>query len=208
MPDTSRQTRNADVNFRGEKRSNATHASVTDPDARLYKKAPGAGASLCFMGHTLMENRNGLVVQADLTHADGHGERKAALEMINRHSPGSTRRLTLGADKGYDSADFVSELRRMVVTPHIAQKARYSAIDGRTTRHAGYAVSQRCRKKIDLRRENDPPDRFLILLTFGWAKTVGGMAQTVHRGLDRVRARFTMTMAACNLARLPKLLAA
>jgi transposase len=194
MPDTPRQPRNAEVNFRGEKRSNATHASVTDPDARLYKKAPGAAAMLCFMGHTLMENRNGLVVQAELTHADGHGERKAALEMINRHSPGSTRRLTLGADKGYDSADFVADLRRMVVTPHVAQKARHSAIDGRTTQHPGYALSQRRRKKIE-----EP---------FGWAKTVGGMSQTVHRGLDRVRAQFTMTMAACNLARLPKLLAA
>jgi len=194
MSDTARQPRNAEVNFRGEKRSNATHASVTDPDARLYKKAPGAAAQLCFMGHTLMENRNGLIVQADLTHADGHGERKAALEMINRHAPGSTRRLTLGADKGYDSADFVAALRRMVVTPHIAQKTRHSAIDGRTTHHPGYALSQRQRKKIE-----EP---------FGWAKTMGGMAQTVHRGLDRVRAQFTMTMAACNLARLPKLLAA
>lgn len=194
MPDTPRQTRNAEVNFRGKKRSNATHASVTDPDARLYKKAPGAAAMLCFMGHTLMENRNGLVVQSDLTHADGHGERKAALEMINRHSPGSTRRLTLGADKGYDSADFVAALRRMVVTPHVAQKARHSAIDGRTTQHPGYALSQRRRKKIE-----EP---------FGWAKTVGGMTQTLHRGIDRVRAQFTMTMAACNLARLPKLLAA
>jgi transposase len=194
MPDTPRQTRNAEVDFRGEKRSNATHASVTDPDARLYKKSPGAAAMLCFMGHTLMENRHGLVVQADLTYADGHGERKAALEMINRHSPGSTRRLTIGADKGYDSADFVAELRRMVVTPHVAQKARRSAIDGRTTGHPGYTLSQRRRKKIE-----EP---------FGWAKTVGGMAQAVHRGLDRVRAQFTMTMAACNLARLPKLLAA
>ncbi|WP_281967309.1 IS5 family transposase [Roseovarius nanhaiticus] len=194
MPDTPRQPRNAKVNFRGEKRSNATHASITDPDARLYKKAPGTAATLCFMGHTLMENRNGLVVQAELTHADGHGERKAALEMINRHSPGSTRRLTLGADKGYDAASFVAELRRMVVTPRIAQKARHSAIDGRTTHHPGYALSQRHRKKIE-----EP---------FGWAKTIGGMAQTVHRGLDRVRAQFTMTMAACNLARLPKLLAA
>jgi transposase len=194
MPNIARQFRNAEVNYRGEKRSNATHASVTDPDARLYKKAPGAAALLCFMGHTLMENRNGLVVQADLTHADGHGERKAALEMINRHSPGSTRRLTLGADKGYDSADFVAALRRMVVTPHVAQKVRHSAIDRRTTRHPGYALSQRHRKKIE-----EP---------FGWAKTVGGMSQTVHRGLDRVRAQFTMTMAACNLARLPKLLAA
>lgn len=194
MTDTPRQTRNPEVNFRGQKRSNATHASVTDPDARLYKKAPGAAAMLCFMGHTLMENRNGLVVQAELTHADGHGERKAALEMINRHSPGSTRRLTLGADKGYDSADFVADLRRMVVTPHVAQKARHSAIDGRTTRHLGYALSQRRRKKIE-----EP---------FGWAKTVGGMSQTVHRGLDRVCAQFTMTVAACNLARLPKLLTA
>lgn len=120
MPDPPRQTRNAEVNFRGQKRSKATHTTATDPDARLYKKAPGAAATLCFMGHKLMENRNGLVVQADLTYADGHGERKAALEMINRHSPGSTRHLTLGADKGYNSADFVAALRRMVVTPHVA----------------------------------------------------------------------------------------
>ncbi|MBS1302525.1 IS5 family transposase [Loktanella sp. SALINAS62] len=194
MPDTPRQPRNAEVNFRGEKRLNATHASVTDPDARLYKKAPGAAAMLCFMGHTLMENRTGFVAQADLTHADGHGERKAALEMINRHSPGSTRRLTLGADKGYDSADFIAALRRVVVTPHVAQKAKHSAIDGRTTQHPSYALSQRHRNKIE-----EP---------FGWAKTVGGMAQTVHRGLDRVRAQFTMIMVACNLAMLPKLLAA
>ena len=194
MPSPSRASRNAEVDFKGEKRSNATHASVTDPDARLYKKSPGAGAVLCFMGHTLMENRNGLIVQADLTRADGHAERKAALDMIDRHSPGSSRRLTLGADKGYDSADFVADLRRMIVTPHIARKARHSAIDGRTTRHAGYALSQRCRKKIE-----EP---------FGWAKTVGGMAQTVHRGIERVGAQFTMTMAASNLARLPKLLAA
>jgi hypothetical protein len=132
---------------------------------------------------------NGLVVQAELSHADGHGERKAALEMINRHSPGSTRRLTLGADKGYDRADFIAALRRMVVTPNVAQKARHSAIDGRTTQHPGYGLSQRSRKKIE-----EP---------FGWAKSVGGMAQTLHRGLDSVR-KFTMTMAACNLARLPK----
>jgi hypothetical protein len=110
MHHDSRRHRNAEVDFKGEKRSNATHASVTDPDARLYKKSPGAGAMLCFMGHTLMENRNGLVVQGDLTQADGHAERKAALDMIHRHSPGSTRRLTLGADKGYDAAGFVSDL--------------------------------------------------------------------------------------------------
>ena len=146
------------------------------------------------MGHTLMENRHGLIVQAELTQADGHAERRAALDMVHRHSPGSTRRLTLGADKGYDSADFVADLRRACVTPHVAQKARHSAIDGRTTRHPGYALSQKHQKKIE-----EP---------FGWGKTVGGMAQTLHRGLDRVAARFTFTMTACNLARLPKLLAA
>jgi transposase len=193
MTEPARRDRNAEVDFRGERRSNATHASTTDPDARLFRKSRGTGAILCFMGHTLMENRNGLIVQAELTHADGHAERRAALDMIHRHSPGSTRRLTLGADKGYDSADFVAELRKACVTPHVAQKARGSAIDGRTTRYAGYALSQRRRKKIE-----EP---------FGWTKTVGGMAQTVHRGLDRVRARFTLTMVACNLARLPKLLA-
>ena len=194
MTRPARRDRNAEVDFRGEKRSNATHASTTDPDARLYRKSPGTGAMLCFIGHTLMENRNGLIVQAELTRADGHAERQAALAMIQRHSPGSTRRRTLGADKGYDSADFVADLRRARVTPHVAQKARHSAIDGRTTRHEGYAISQRCRKKIE-----EP---------FGWAKTVGGMAQTVHRGVERVRARFTLAMAACNLARLPRLLAA
>lgn len=193
-PKSASRDRNAEIDFRGEKRSNATHVSTTDPDARLYKKSPGTGAILCFMGHTLMENRSGLIVQAELTHADGHAERRAALDMIHRHAPGSTRQLTLGADKGYDSADFVGALRQACVTPHIAQKARGSAIDGRTTRHAGYDLSQKRRKKIE-----EP---------FGWAKTVGGMSQTVLRGLERVKARFTLTMVASNLARLPKLLAA
>lgn len=114
--------------------------------------------------------------------------------MLHRHSPGSTRRLTLAADCGYDSVDFVAELRQMVVTPHFAQKSRHSAIDGRTTRHPGYAQSQRRRKKIE-----EP---------FGWVKTGGGMTQTLYRGIERVRARLTLPMAACNLARLPKLLAA
>ena len=193
MPQTSRSSRNAEVDFRGQKRSNATHVSTTDPDARLYRKSAGTGAVLCFMGHALMENRSGLVVQGDLTPADGHAERRAALGMIHDHSPGSTRRLTLGADKGYDSADFVRDLRQACVTPHVARKARHSAIDGRTTRHAGYALSQKHRKRIE-----EP---------FGWAKTVGGIAQTVYRGLERVRSRFILTMAANNLARLPRLLA-
>ena len=194
MPRSARRTRNAEVDFRGQTRCNATHASTSDPDARLFRKSRGTGAMLCFMGHTLMENRNGLVVQADLTRADGHAERRAALAMVHRHSPGSTRRRTLGADKAYDSADFVADLRKARVTPHVAQKARHSAIDGRTTRHAGYALSQRHRKRIE-----EP---------FGWAKTVGGMAQTMLRGLDRVGGRFILTMAAANLARLPRLLAA
>ena len=134
MPRNTKAHRNAEVDFRGEKRSNATHASTTDPDARLYKKSPGTGAMLCFIGHALMENRNGMIVQGDLTQADGHAERKAALDMIHRHSPGSTQQLTLGADKGYDTGGFVSDLRQACVTPHVAQKTRYSAIDGRTTR--------------------------------------------------------------------------
>ena len=194
MPRPTHQHRNAEVDFRGEKRSNATHVSTTDPEARLYKKSPGTGAMLCFMGHALMENRCGLIVQGDLTQADGHAERRAALDMIHRHSPGSTRRLTLGADKGYDAAGFVAGLREACVTPHVAQKSRYSAIDGRTTRHEGYALSIKPRKRIEE--------------AFGWAKTVGGMAQTVYRGVERVRSRFILTMAANNLARLPRLLAA
>jgi transposase len=194
MPRLSRHSRNAEVDFRGEKRSNATHASTTDPDARLYKKSPGTGAVLCFMGHALMENRSGLIVQGDLTKADGQAERRAALDMIHRHSPGSTRQLTLGADKGFDAAEFVADLRQACVTPHVAQKSRYSAIDARTTRHEGYALSIKHRKRIEE--------------AFGWAKTVGGMTQTVYRGVERVRSRFIFTMAANNLARLPRLLAA
>ena len=193
MPRPTRPSRNAEVDFKGETHSNATHISATDPEARLYKKSPGTGAMLCFLGHALMENRSGLIVQGDLTQADGHAERSAALDMIHRHSPGSTRRLTLGADKGYDAAGFVADLRKACVTPHVAQKSRHSAIDGRTTRHEGYAQSIKHRKRIEE--------------AFGWAKTIGGMAQTVYRGVERVRSRFILTMAANNLARLPRLLA-
>lgn len=193
VPRNTKAHRNAEVDFRGEKRSNATHVSKTDPEARLYKKSPGTGAVLCFMGHALMENRSGLIVQGDLTQADGHAERRAALDMIHRHSPGSTRRLTLGADKGYDAAGFVSDLRQACVTPHVAQKSRHSAIDARTTQHKGYALSIKHRKRIEE--------------AFGWAKTIGGMAQTVYRGVERVRSRFILTMTANNLARLTRLLA-
>lgn len=194
MTRPNHRNRNAEVDFKGEKRSNATSASTTDPDARLYKKSPGAGTVLCFMVHALMENRHGFVMQSDLTQADGYAERRAAQDIFHSHSPGSTRRLTLGADKGYDSADFVADLRHACVTPHVAQKSRYSAIDGRTTRHEGYALSQTHWRKIE-----EP---------FGWAKTVGGMAQIMYRGVERVRSRFILTMAANTLARLPRLLGA
>ena len=186
--------RNVERDWRGQTWSNATHASVTDPDARLYRKAKGRPAQLCYMGHALMENRNGFAVEAHLTHADGTAERRAAIDMLNAHDPGSTRRITLGADKGYDTAEFVADLRTMCVTPHIAAKKKGSALDARTTRHEGYAVSQKKRK--------------LIEEAFGWGKTVGPIAKTMLRGLDRVRAQFTLTMAAYNLAKLPRLLAA
>jgi len=185
--------RNAEVNFHGQKRSNETHASVTDPDARLYRKGEGKEAKLCYMGHALMENRNGLAVEACLTHADGYAERNAALAMIEGCADRPVR-ITLGADKGYDAEDFVNELRTMNVTPHVAAKAKGSAIDGRTTRHAGYAISQRIRKRIE-----EP---------FGWSKTVGLAAKTMLRGLERVGGQFIFTLAAHNLVRLPKLLAA
>ena len=185
--------RNAEVNFHGQKRSNDTHASVTDPDARLYRKGEGKEAKLCYMGHALMENRNGLVVEACLTHADGHAERNAALTMLEPRADRPSR-ITVGADKGFDTEDFVNELRSMNVTPHVAAKAKGSAIDGRTTRHAGYVISQRIRKRIEE--------------AFGWSKTVGPVAKTMLRGLDRVGGQFTLTLAAYNLVRLPKLLAA
>jgi transposase len=186
--------RNAEADFRGEKRSNATHASTTDPDARLYRKGSGQEAKLCFLGHALMENRSGLVVGACLTPADGHAERVAALALIEPYAD-RPRAITLGADKGFDAEDFVNELRAMTVTPHVAQNTsgRRSAIDGRTTRHAGYAVSQRIRKRIEE--------------AFGWIKMVAGQAKTRFRGVARVELAFTFAAAAYNLVRLPRLLA-
>jgi len=185
--------RNREADFHGQKRSNETHASTTDPEARLYRKGRGKEAKLCFIGHALMENRNGLVVDACLTQADGHAERLAALAMIEPRAD-RPRPITLGADKAYDAEDFVNELRSMNATPHVAQNAngRSSAIDGRTTRHAGYAVSQRIRKRIEE--------------AFGWIKTVAGQARTKFRGRERVGWAFAFAAAAYNLARLPKLL--
>lgn len=185
--------RNQEVDFHGQKRTNETHASTTDPEARLYKKGKGKEAKLCFMGHGLMENRHGLLVDACLTFADGHAERVAALHMIEPLAD-RPRRITLGADKGYDTEDFVNELRSMKVTPHVAQNisGRRSAIDGRTTRHGGYVASQRIRKRIEE--------------AFGWIKTVAGQDKTKFRGRDRVGWAFTFAAAAYNLVRLPKLM--
>ena len=186
--------RNAERDFHGERRRNATHASTTDPDARLYRKGGGKEARLCHMGHLLMENRSGLIVDAVVTEASGTAERAAALAMLGRQ--GGRQRATLGADKAYDVAGFVADLRALNVTPHVAQNTanRRSAIDRRTTRHPGYAASQRLRQQIEE--------------GFGWIKTVGGLRKTRHRGTARVGWLFTLTAAACNLVRLPKLLAA
>ncbi len=186
--------RNAETDFHGQTRTNETHATTTDPDARLYKKGKGKEAKLCFMGHGLMENRHGLLVDACLTQADGHAERMAALCMIEPFAD-RPQPITLGADKGYDARDFVNELRSMRVTPHVAQNTsgRRSAIDGRTTRHRGYGVSLRARKRIEE--------------AFGWIKTIARQDKTRFRGRDRVGWAFTFAAAAYNLVRLPKLLA-
>jgi len=185
--------RNGERDFHGEKRSNETHASTTDPDVRLLRKAAGQASKLCHMGHVLMENRNGLVVDAITTTATGTAEREAAIAMVGDRPDGG--RITLGGDKAYDTEDFVAEMRRLGVTPHVSQntKGRRSAIDGRTTRHAGHAISVRIRKRIEE--------------VFGWVKTVGGLRKTRHRGTARVGWMFTFVAAAYNLVRLPKLLA-
>lgn len=193
--------RNGERNFHKEKRSNETHASTTDPDARLYRKADGRESKLCFMGHVVMENRNGLAVDASLSLATGTAEREATLDMLDRRGTAG-RRITLGADKAYDVTDFVADLRSRKVTPHIAVngsvsklgKVRKTAIDMRTLRHAGYTISQRCRKRIEE--------------VFGWMKKPGGLAKVKLRGRAKVEAVFTFTVAAYNLIRIPKLIAA
>ena len=186
--------RNGEADFRGRPRGNETHASKTDPEARLYKKAAGQAAKLCHMGHALSENRNGLVVDVALTQATGMAERQAACIMVGDLK--GAHPITIGADKAYDTADFVAEMRRLGTTPHVAQnnKHRRSAIDGRTTRHAGYGISQRKCQRIEE--------------VFGWMKSAAGFAKTRHRGTACVGWMFTLTAAAYNLIRLPKLLAA
>jgi transposase len=192
--------RNGERSFRKEKRSNETHASTTDPDARLYRKGDGQESRLCFMGHVLMENRNGLAVEAALTRATGTAEREAALTLIARRRRGG--RITLSADKAYDVAGFVEELRSRRVTPHIAVnrvvsklgKVRRTAIDARTTRHSGYRLSQVCRKRIEE--------------VFGWIKAQAGFGQLKVRGRAKAEAVFTFAVVAYNLVRIPKLLEA
>jgi transposase len=184
---------NPTVNFHGQRRTNATHQSTTDPDARLYKKARGREARLGYLGHVLMEHRSGLIVQTHVTPADGYGERDAALIMVER--VGGRRRITVAADKGYDTRDLVTGFRAMHATPHLAQHTtkRRSAIDARTTRHTGYAISQQKRK--------------LVEQGFGWMKTIGGLRKLRHRGGPLVTWIFTFTAAAYNIVRLRRLLA-
>jgi transposase len=195
--------RNAERGFHGEKRSNETHESSTDPEAKLYRKGNSHPAKLCYMGHALMENRHGLAVDGGVSLATGMAERETALAMLDRR-PGCGR-ITLGADKAYDVRQFIGDLRSRCVTPHVAidghvrstaktSKPRSSAVDARTTRHPGYAVSQRCRKRIEE--------------VFGWIKTSAGLAKVKLRGRARVDAAFTLALTAYNLIRLPKLLAA
>jgi IS5 family transposase len=182
---------NPTVNFHGERRSNATHQSTTDPDARLFTKGSGQAAKLSYMGHVLMENRHGLVVDAALTLATGTAERDAAAAMLTAIP--TRRRATLGADKAYDTRDFVARCRALAVTPHVAQNTsrRRSAIDARTTRHAGYAISQRLRKRGEE--------------IFGWMKMIGLMRKTRHRGQARVGWQFLFTAAVYDLMRMRRL---
>lgn len=190
--------RNGERDWHGQKRSNETHASTTDPDARLARKSNGQSSILAYSGHVLMENRNGLVVHSCLTHASGTAERDAALDLVDRL--GSKRRITLGADKGYDVAGFIAALRSRRVTPHVAVDGRISkhgvrrgsGVDMRTTRHPGYVASQRVRKRIEE--------------VFGWMKASAGLRQTKHRGRERVGWCFALATTAYNLIRLPRLL--
>lgn len=192
-------------NFHGRTRKNETHASATDPDSRLYRKAAGREAKLCYMGHAVMENRHGLAVAGLVTQATGTAERRASEKMLKskiKKSKIKNGRITVGADKAYDTGDHVAALRRINVTPHVAQnnaptktgRRRRSAIDERTTRHIGYRLSQSCRARIEC--------------IFGWGKQHGTMRKTKHRGLARVGADFVLNLIAYNLIRIPKLLAA
>ena len=183
--------RNPTVDFHGEKRCRDTHESKTDPDAYLFKKSTGSEAKLAYLGHLLMENRHGLVVDAKVTQATGTAEREAAVERVD--ALGGSQRITLGVDKNYDTQGFVEDMRELTVTPHVAQNDtnRSSAIDGRTTRHPGYATGQAIRKRIEE--------------CFGWAKTVGGLRKSRFIGREKLDFQFVMTFAAYNLIRMRNL---
>lgn len=187
------QTPGAGANFHGEKRSNETHESKTDAEAKLYKKSAGQEARLCYLGHVVVENRNGLIVRAMATQADGTAERDAALLMLQDLTEGRTSRITVGADKAYDTQDFVQTARELGVTPHVMQnnKNRRSAIDGRTTRHAGYELSL--------------SKRWLVEKPFGWLKLIGPLKKAKLRGLAKIDWLFVFSCAAFNLLRIPKL---
>lgn len=182
--------RNVEVQWHGEKRRNDTHASTTDPEARLYRKSNNTAATLCYAGHLLMENRSALIVDAELTIADGYAERATAVEMLSR-LPKMARRRTIAADKAYDTKGFVADVRRIGFTPHVAPNTKHSAIDARTTRHPGHVVSQRIRKRVE-----EP---------FGWTKTIAGGRQLRYRGRERNRAWFKMAAAVYNLIRITAL---
>jgi transposase len=184
--------RNETVDFKGQKLTNETHGSVTDPDAKLYRKGNTKEAKLCYQGHTLMENRSGLIVETAVTTASGTGERCAALKMLKK-LPRTTRRITVGGDKGYDTRGFVKDLRSLNVTPHIARNDtnRTSAIGPRTTKHPNYAISQRVRKRIEE--------------GFGWMKTIGRLRKTMYRGVEKVAWQLALHAAAYNLVRMRNL---
>ncbi len=179
--------RNPDVDFKGQERSNDTHESTTDADARLFKKAPGDKSRLCHMGHILMENRNGLIVDVEITHASCTAEREAALAMLARRG-NRNKRATVGADKGYDTKDFITGCRRLRITPHVAAKDKHSAVDGRIKRHEGYKTSLKVRKRIEE--------------AFGWIKTVGGLAKTKLIGQARLTGQALLCFATDNLVRM------
>ena len=190
------------ADFHSQRRKNDTHASTSDPDCRLYRKAAGREAKLCYMGHATMENRHRLAVAGRVTHANGTAERRASETMLKARRKAAGRRITAGEDKAYDTADHVANLRAIGVTPHVTQnqavtktgKTRNSAIDERTTRHPGYGMSQSRRAMIEC--------------IFGWGKQHGTMRKTKHRGIGRVAANFLLNLIAYNLIRIPKLVAA
>lgn len=187
---------NPTVNFHGKKLSNETHESTTDPESKLFRKGPNQGARLSYFGNVLMENRNGLIVDLRIDQASGHAERSGALALLDEHLP-TSRSATLGADAGYDTSDFIAACRERGITPHVAQtrdKRRRSAVDGRTTRHGGYAVSQRIRKRVEE--------------IFGWAKTVACFRKTRFRGRARTQLAAHFVAAAYNLLRMSRLLPA